>query len=154
LFARGIDPSEDNAARSNGHGWPERREVQQFAAEADRRVRHALQSADLDRPGDPLLDRAEAVFTILEHEAMHQETLLYMWHRLPFDQKRRPPDYRPRVHGSVPAEEWIDVPGGRATLGEDDAALRFGWDNERPRHVENVPAFSIQRHDVTNAAED
>ena len=34
-------------------------------------------------------------FAILEHEAMHQETLLYMWHRLPFDQKRQPAGYRP-----------------------------------------------------------
>ncbi len=24
---------------------------------------------------------------------MHQETLLYMWHRLPFAQKRAPSDY-------------------------------------------------------------
>ena len=152
LFARGIDPSEDQAGRSNGHAWPDRREVQQFADEADRRVRAALRSADLDRPGDPLLDRSEAVFAILEHEAMHQETLLYMWHRLPFDQKRRPREYWPRVEGAVPGQAWIDVPGGRATLGEDDVALTFGWDNERPRHVEDVPAFSVQRHDVTNAA--
>jgi ergothioneine biosynthesis protein EgtB len=152
LFARGIDPTEDEAGRAQGDGWPDRREVQAFAAEADRRVRDALRSADLDRPGDPLLDRSEAVFTILEHEAMHQETLLYMWHRLPFDQKRRPPNCRPAVDGPVPAEAWIDVPDGRATLGEDDRALTFGWDNERPRHVEDVPAFSIQQHDVTNAA--
>ena len=152
LFARGIDPSEDQPSRSHRNAWPERREVQQFVAEADRRVGEAIRSADLDRPGDPLLDRSEAVFTILEHEAMHQETLLYMWHRLPFDQKRRPPEYRPRVEGAVPAQEWIDVPAGRATLGEDESALTFGWDNERPRHVEDVPAFSLQRHDVTNAA--
>src|SRR5688572_467554 len=97
LFARGIDPAEDQAGRSNGHAWPDRHEVQQFADEADRRVRAALRSADLDRPGDPLLDRCEAVFAILEHEAMHQETLLYMWHRLPFDRKQRPPEYRPLV---------------------------------------------------------
>ena len=55
--------------------------------------------ADLERSGDPLLDRAEAVFTILEHEAMHHETLLYMWHRLPFAEKRRPAAYRPRNRG-------------------------------------------------------
>lgn len=152
LFARGIDPAEDEPGRSDGRGWPGRREVQRFADEADRRVRAALRSGDLARPGDPLLDRSEAVFTILEHEAMHQETLLYMWHRLPFDQKRRPPGYRPRTEGVVPSQEWIDVPRGRATLGEDSDALTFGWDNERPRHVEDVPAFSIQRHDVTNAA--
>ena len=79
LFARGIDPHESSA--SAGHvahvdaGWPSRDEVRAFAAEADRRVLEALSSADMDRPGHPHLDRADAVFTILEHEAMHQETL-------------------------------------------------------------------------------
>ena len=83
---------------------------------------------------------------------MHQETLLYMWHQLPLDQKRRPPGYRPRVEGTPPVEEWIDIPAGRATLGADPALLRFGWDNERPAHAEDVAAFAIQRHNVTNAA--
>lgn len=153
LFARGIDPDESNGRRTGeAHRWPSRATVQQFAAEADRRVREALARGDLERRGHPLLDRAEAVFAILEHEAMHQETLLYMWHRLPFDQKRRPADYRPPSDGDVPAQEWIDIPAGCATLGADDDALRFGWDNERPRRVEDVPAFAIQRHDVTNAA--
>jgi iron(II)-dependent oxidoreductase len=156
LFARGIDPPDADSAGSNptaihGEQWPSRDEVQQFAAEADRRVQDALMSANLNRPGDPLLDQSEAVFAILEHEAMHQETLLYMWHRLPFDQKRRPGGYRPRVEGPVPTQEWIDIPPGRATLGLDRDALRFGWDNERPGHTEDVAAYSIQRHDVTNA---
>jgi len=151
LFARGIDPSEEGAGRTNGHHWPSRATVRQFAAEADRRVRTALERSDLDRPGDPLLHRSEAVFAILEHEAMHQETLLYMWHRLPFDQKRRPTAYRPLVDGDVPVQEWIDIPAGRATLGTDEGALPFGWDNERPHHSEDVAAFAVQRHDVTNA---
>lgn len=151
LFARGIDPSEDDAGRTGRHHWPSRETVRQFAAEADRRVRAALDRGDLDRPGDPLLHRAEAVFAILEHEAMHQETLLYMWHRLPFEQKRRPAAYRPIVDGDVPAQEWIDIPAGLATLGADESGLRFGWDNERPHHREEVGAFAIQRHDVTNA---
>jgi len=151
LFARGIDPSEDQAGRSTGHQWPSRAEVQQFAAEADRRVRAALARDDLDRPGDPLLNRAEAAFTILEHEAMHQETLLYMWHRLPLDQKRRPRNYQPVVNGRVPAQEWIEIPAGRVTLGLDTDGLLFGWDNERPHLDADVAAFTLQRHDVTNA---
>src|SRR5688500_7564083 len=110
LFARGIDPSDDEAGRHNGVSWSGRREGSQFGAEAERRVRGSLTSCDLNRPDHPLLHRAEAAFTILEHEAMHQETLLYMWHRLPLDQKRRPPDYQPRVAGHVPAQEWIDIP--------------------------------------------
>src|SRR5262249_34499106 len=86
LFARCIDPHESAAAGAAGvrAAWPSRREVQAFADEADRQVVDALRHAELDRPGDPLLDRGEAAFAILEHEAMHQETLLYMWHRLPF----------------------------------------------------------------------
>jgi formylglycine-generating enzyme required for sulfatase activity len=151
LFARGIDPAEAAGSGSNGDAWPSRQEVQQFTAEADRRVAEALLRDDLDRPNHPLLHRAEAVFAILEHEAMHHETLLYMWHRLPLEQKRRPADYRPRVDGTPPTQAWVEIPPGSATLGSDSSAMPFGWDNERPRRVEYVDAFAIQRHNVTNA---
>src|ERR1043165_2590031 len=118
LFARGIDPHESRAgqpalSRRSGEeadregGWPARDAVRAFVEEADARVLDALEHEDLVRPGHPLLDRADAVFTILEHEAMHQETLLYMWHRLPFDQKARPSGYAAVAEGRVPDDEWI-----------------------------------------------
>jgi ergothioneine biosynthesis protein EgtB len=153
LFARGIDP--DDTAK-NGQvarqavGWPERDAVQAFVEEADRRIVHALANADLDRPGHPLLDRAEAVFAILEHEEMHQETLLYMLHRLPLDRKKAPGQYRPRIDGSVPAVDFAAVPAGRATLGVNRGAIPFAWDNECPAASEWVEAFAIERHNVTN----
>ena len=150
LFARGIDPSEEAADRTSP-AWPPREAVRAFAAEADRRVLDALAHAEVDRSGHPLLDRAEAVFAILEHEAMHQETLLYMWHRLPFEHKRRPDGYAPRIDGAAPPAESIDVPEGRATLGVDRESIPFGWDNELPAHAVDVPAFRVDRHDVTNA---
>jgi gamma-glutamyl hercynylcysteine S-oxide synthase len=164
LFARGIDPDESAVAGAHGAGgsggsselatsspWPARGVVHRFADEADRQVVDALLHGDIDRPGHAVLDRAEAVFTILEHEAMHQETLLYMWHRLPFAQKKQPSGYRPRTEGAAPAAEWVDIPGGRATLGADRASLPFGWDNEFPRFSADVPRFHLERHDVTNA---
>jgi gamma-glutamyl hercynylcysteine S-oxide synthase len=159
LFARGIDPHESAASepgtrrsrRSRAEAWPSRATVRAFVEEADARVIDALEHEDLVRPGHPLLDRADAVFTILEHEAMHQETLLYMWHRLPFEQKKRPSAYAPVTEGLVPAEEWIDIPAGRATLGVDAGELPFAWDNEMPSYEVEVPAFAIQRHDITNA---
>jgi ergothioneine biosynthesis protein EgtB len=154
LFARGIDPHETTAGPKGPalrSPWPARDEVHAFADEADRQVLDAILHADLDRPGDPLLDRAEAVFTILEHEVMHQETLLYMWHRLPFDQKRKPAGYRPRVEGVAAPAEWIEIPAGCATLGVARASHAFGWDNEHPALSAQVPAFSIERHNVTNA---
>src|SRR5688500_14224549 len=151
LFARGIDPSESDAG-SGRRQWPHRNEVRQFAEEADARVLRALMSAELDRPGHPLLDRAEAAFAILEHEAMHQETLLYMWHRLPFHDNRPPAAYRPCVQGSLPATEWCEVQPGPATLGVDRDVLPFGWDNEFPSWIVHVPAFEIESQNVTNAA--
>jgi ergothioneine biosynthesis protein EgtB len=153
LFARGIDPHESSADEKGDtrSRWPSRDRVHAFADEADRQIIETLRTADLSQPGHSLLDRAEAVFSILEHEAMHQETLLYMWHRLPLTQKTKPSGYRPRTGGSAPPAEWIHIPAGDATLGVDREAIPFGWDNELPALVAPTPAFAIERHDVTNA---
>lgn len=153
LFARGIDPEGDALSPEGSAGsWPSREVVDAFVAEADRRVLEAIEHADIDQPGHPLLDKAEAVFAILEHEAMHQETLLYMWHRLPFEQKARPVGYVPSTSGEIPRQSWIEIPSGGATLGVDPGAIPFSWDNERPAHMTQVAGFSIEQHNVTNAA--
>lgn len=154
LFARGIDPHESEAgtARDPRAGWPSRDEVRAFAAEADRRVLDALERQDIEQPGHPLLDRAEAAFAILEHEAMHQETLLYMWHRLPLAQKRAPSGYAPLGDGPIAPQHDVAVSAGRATLGVDPDSVPFSWDNERPHCAVPVDAFTIDAHNVTNAA--
>jgi gamma-glutamyl hercynylcysteine S-oxide synthase len=164
LFARGIDPHENAPAAGSASPsqqppatslrsqWPSRDEVAAFAEEADRQVIDALMHAEIEQPGHPLLDRAEAVYSILEHEAMHQETLLYMWHRLPFEQKRRPAGYAPQTRGRAPSRERVEIPGGRATLGARRDRIRFGWDNEFPEYAVDVEPFAIERHDVTNAS--
>jgi ergothioneine biosynthesis protein EgtB len=166
LFERGIDPPTDPSpvtpeqpgrAASNEASerasWPDLSRVRDFTEEADARVLRALEGADLDRPGHPFLDRGEAAFVILEHEEMHQETLLYMMRRLDDAQKRRPlAELRSPAGGAAPRQEWIDIPAGRATLGVERAAVRFAWDNECPAHTVLVPPFAIERHDVTNAA--
>ena len=155
LFARGIDPHESSAATGAAASaeslWPSRDVVRAFAADADRKIEDVLATGELDRPGHPLLDQAEAAFCIIEHEALHHETLLYMWHRLPFALKHRPAGYHPQTEGTSPSAEWIAVPAGRATLGVDRDATRFGWDNEFPARAEDVAAFDIERHDVTNS---
>jgi DinB superfamily len=112
LFARGIDPDEEVGDDGRRFTWPDRARVRAFVEAADSQVIDALAHADLDVPGHPLLDRAAAVFTILEHEAMHQETLLYMWHRLPYAQKRAPADYGVITESTpVPNEEIVIPPG-------------------------------------------
>jgi ergothioneine biosynthesis protein EgtB len=157
LFARGIDPDSEAAAvpRSGASTvWPSRGEVRAFARACDEAVLAALSDEDVL----PL----EGLYTALEHEAMHQETLLYMWHRLPYEQKRLPPKggshmIEQREHAAQP-RSWlppsggrITIPDGPAVLGADRAEVAFGWDNEFDQHRVHVDAFEIDVLPVTNA---
>jgi formylglycine-generating enzyme required for sulfatase activity len=153
LFARGIDPeSEETAVPRSGTGtaWPSREEVLAFGGAADALVLDAIRHAPLDE-SRPAMRHAEAIFTALEHEAMHQETLLYMWRRLPQTQKERPTYVRYETKGDVPPRTSVRVPGGPVTLGARRGDLRFGWDNEFDAHSEEVASFEVDAHSVTNA---
>lgn len=149
LFERGIDPEEDHVG-GDIPSWPSRPRVLAFADAADRLVEDAFASEDLSRVGHPVLHRGRALFTILEHEAMHHETLLYMFHRLPEELKRRPSGYRPVIDGEPPRARVVEVPAGAVTLGVDPDEVPFAWDNELEAHVVEVPAFAIDAYDVTN----
>ena len=156
LFARGIDPdAEDQAAPRSGADtrWPSRDEVLAFGRAADARMEDALAHAEMDLSGrdHPAMAHGEAIFTALEHEAMHQETLLYMWRRLPYDQKVRPAGVRYETDGAPPRPQTIEIPAGRATLGARRGTIPFGWDNEFEGLTVDVPAFDIDAHSVTNA---
>jgi gamma-glutamyl hercynylcysteine S-oxide synthase len=155
IFARGIDPESEATAIARGNpAWPSRDSVAAYAREADRLIEEAIASAVLDRPGDPLLDRAQALWAILEHEEMHQETLAYMWHQLPYDVKRKPAGYvtlagTPAVaHGSG---ERVRISAGSVVLGTDLTDAPFAWDNELPAFSADVAAFTIDADNVTNA---
>ena len=149
LFERGIDPeSEQDAVPRSGAGteWPSRGEVLGFAQRADTFIRDAILNAPLDDA------RAiEGLFTALEHEAMHQETLLYMWQRLPHAQKTRPMYLPYETKAPVPSRDAVRIPAGQATLGARRDAVTFGWDNEFDAHTVDVDAFEVDVHSVTNA---
>jgi iron(II)-dependent oxidoreductase len=152
LFARGIDPdSVDSAVPRSGAStaWPDRKEVLRFGRAADEAVLAALKDEPFveDRPA---MQRGEAIYTALEHEAMHQETLLYMWHRLPQDHKHKPIDLSYEFGGAPGAPGIVRIPAGQATLGADRDRSRFGWDNEFGEIRVDVPAFDIDIHNVTN----
>jgi ergothioneine biosynthesis protein EgtB len=97
------------------------------------------------------MSRGEAIFTALEHEAMHQETLLYMWRRLPYAHKRKPQGVHYELDAAPLPNRRVDVPAGHATLGARRDRIPFGWDNEFGELTVPVPAFDIDAHSVTNA---
>jgi gamma-glutamyl hercynylcysteine S-oxide synthase len=149
LFERGIDPATaDDAKRHERSDWPAREEVARFTALCDERVYQALAYSSIEDPEVPRLIRGQAVYTLLEHEQMHQETLLYLLHQVDYARKRFiAGHHEDHVLG---ANELRSVPAGRATLGADRDEIAFGWDNEFEREVVDVPAFGITTYPVTN----
>lgn len=140
LFERGIDPHGNDAAEKHARGnWPSKAEIEAFGRACDERVYGALAQADYD-PG--------RVYTILEHEPMHHETLMYIIHRLAPERKGRIAqehhDTRP------PHNDFVHVGAGIATLGLKRGALPFAWDNEFGEVEIPVRAFDVQRYPVTN----
>jgi iron(II)-dependent oxidoreductase len=93
---------------------------------------------------------AEVHEMVLLHEQQHDETMLQAIElaRLPtapeIEPAPRPP--APRGHTGL---EAVEVPAGPFTMGA--PADCFSFDNERPRHVVDVPAFRIGRTPITNA---
>lgn len=136
LFARGIDPEDEASAKSPTDLWPSREEVQAYGRAADALFEEHVFNG-------------EAAFTVIEHELMHQETLMYLFHALDVGKKRGPspaPPARPPL--PRPARGMVRIPAGDVAIGQDPA--HFGWDNEFPIHTVRVPEFEIATHNVTN----
>jgi ergothioneine biosynthesis protein EgtB len=150
LFERGIDPvGPDRYAASTT--WPEIAEVVAYR-DACRRALQETEASVLSRGESDVLAAGGRIHAlVLEHERMHQETLLYMVQQLPAGRKHRPADWpsAPPAGRSV-SDSRVRVPAGPTTLGARFAALPFGWDNEFPEQVVDVPAFTIAALPVCN----
>lgn len=140
LFERGIDPHGDEAAKKHLRGnWPSKPEIEAFGRACDERVYAALAGADFD---------PQRALTILEHEPMHHETLMYIVHQLAPDLKGR---IAQEHHDTRPPEnEFVHVTAGTATLGARAGSVPFAWDNEFEAHEVHAAAFDVQRYPVTN----
>jgi gamma-glutamyl hercynylcysteine S-oxide synthase len=116
----------------------------------------------------PLLDRAQALTyledvrrrvpdgdsfiheLVLRHEHQHGETMLQAIELA----RLTPPPAVPRAEppgaaGGHTGLESVEVPGGPCAIGAPDDG--FAYDNERPRHAADIPAFRIGRTPITNA---
>jgi len=142
LFDRGVDPQDATGVPSLE--WPERARIEEFVSRVDEAVEKTFEDGLADSAG-------KAVHTALEHEEMHQETLLYMLHRVPYSRKRKPAGTPSHELDSSPAPaSRIEIPAGSATLGAPDGELPFGWDNEFPATRVDVAAFDVDARPVTN----
>ena len=87
---------------------------------------------------------------VVRHEDQHQETMLQA---IELARLRPAPAVprarRPAAPGGHSGLEPVEVPAGPCVLGA--AEGRFAYDNERPRHRAELPAFRIGRTPITNA---
>jgi gamma-glutamyl hercynylcysteine S-oxide synthase len=135
LFERGIDPAPGQAAADAPADWPSQAEVEGYGAKTRAWIDGHLE--DLD---PWVLQMA------IEHRHMHAETLAYLLHGLPYDQK--PPAAAAAPHRPAAANLLVEIAAGPATLGNNGGG--FGWDNEHRTHEVFVPAFRISKFKVSN----
>ena len=93
----------------------------------------------LAAPLDPVLHEL-----VLRHELQHTETMLQTMYLAGLE----PPAFAGPAVVTGTGLELVDVPAGPAEIGA--GAEGFAYDNERPRHSVDVPAFSIGRSPITN----
>ncbi len=120
-------------------------EARRYIAEVRGRVLDALEQVELDDDGRPLLARGFVYGMVVQHEHQHDETMLATL------QLMDGPGYRP-LAPPPPAGAHVEgdvlIPAGPFVMGTDDEA--WAYDNERPAHVVDLPAFRIDAAPVTN----
>jgi iron(II)-dependent oxidoreductase len=148
LFAFGIDPVDGGLPSDQPSEWPSLAQVREYVKQVRQALDEGLAAAALDDQAGH--SPSQLLNVAIEHRLMHAETLAYMLHQVPFEQKVR----KPRLPELVvrPGEpRMIQIPAGSATLGLARCQSNlFGWDNEYEAHTTAVPAFSIDQYEVTN----
>lgn len=151
LFAFGIDPVGGGLPSDQPSDWPAHATVVDYVGKVRSALDDRLAHVNLDsdgpvRDGFPLRTLLNVA---IEHRLMHLETLAYMLHQLPLEQKikRHDPD---QLATSSLEPRVLPIPSGEITLGLSLSESVFGWDNEFEAHSVAVPAFEIDRYMVTN----
>jgi gamma-glutamyl hercynylcysteine S-oxide synthase len=122
-------------------------ELRRYMSEVRSRTLEVLDGVDLDRADDPLLRGGFVYELIIAHEHQHNETMLQLIQMVDgYEPAARDP--RPGAEPVGDGPEMVRVEGGEVEVGA--PATGFAYDNERPRHVVEVPPFRIDRAPVTN----
>jgi len=138
LFAFGIDPVGTALPSDRPEDWPSPDEIHGY----NQRMREQIDAR--------AVSDSQILNVAIEHRLMHCETLAYMLHRLPLEQKVRPASV-PRAVSSGPLQPaMVEIAAGPVVLGLSSSSTTFGWDNEFEAHSVVVPDFAIDKYKVTN----
>ena len=151
LFAFGIDPVDGGLPADVPADWPSLRQVHDYVGRSRAALDEKLTAGDLawDSPACDGFSLRTLLQVAIEHRLMHLETLAYMLHQLPLDQKIPQAD-PPAPSAAAVTKSMLRIPAGSVTLGLPRESGSFGWDNEFAAHTVEVGAFEIAPYKVTN----
>jgi ergothioneine biosynthesis protein EgtB len=154
LFCRGIDPDVDTG-ECHWHPdvpeeWPNVAETLAYRDNVRRALLESLETVARCGATDVMAQCGRVFQMVLEHEFMHQETLMYMLQQLPLDRKNRPKSFPRYSFQRAPDSHSVFIQSGKARLGAKFDDLLFGWDNEFEETIVDVPSFRIDSLPVTN----
>lgn len=160
LFAFGIDPVGGGLPNDQPSDWPSLERVRDYAARVrlaiDDRLNPDLIDSDTPSSGKSgqkwdahVSSLTTLVNVAIEHRLMHLETLAYMFHQLPLNQKIAQPGNVIFSNRNL-AHRMCTIPAGETVLGLPRDGDEFGWDNEFETHTARVPSFEIDQYKITN----
>ena len=121
LFCRGIDPDVDTG-ECHWHpdvpeNWPSLAETLAYRDNVRGALLESLEAVGRSGSADVMAQEGRVFQMVLEHECMHQETLMYMLQQLPLEKKRRPKVFPRYSFQRSPVSRGITIPAGKARLG-------------------------------------
>ena len=150
LFAFGIDPVGGGLPSDLPADWPPLSAVRDYVGRSRDAIDEGLAAGTAAQGAGRGGFSVESLLNVaIEHRLMHVETLAYMLHQLPLEQKERQSGLQNPGTGAV-IHRSVAVPAGVAALGLQRSSGGFGWDNEYEACEVEVPAFAIDRYEVTN----
>ena len=154
LFCRGIDPDVDTG-ECHWHPevpekWPTLAETIGYRDQVRGALLESLDALPRSRSENILAQQGRVFQMVLEHEYMHQETLMYMLQQLAPERKRHPEGFSRYSFQRAPQSREIAIPAGKARLGARLSEEMFVWDNDLEERRIDVPAFTIDSLPVTN----
>ena len=124
----------DGLPKSERGDIPDREEIGRYAGAVRDEMLDCLEGADLDR-------HERHWRFVLQHECQHAETVTLL-----LACRDRGRNGAGAVWDVGAGQDWIDMPGGEATIGDDSS---WALDNEGPAFQTTLPPFRIARRPVT-----
>ena len=144
LFAFGIDPVDGGLPSDQPSDWPSLAQVRDYVRQVRQALDDGLAGTLSQLRGQEKSSPSQLLQVAIEHRLMHAETLAYMLHQLPFDNKVRKPRLPELVVRPV-NPRMIEIPAGEATLGLSRGDENDFWLGQRVRSAHRRGARIFHR---------